>query len=167
MKKIAIAVTLAAGLGLGSLAGVQAALPKPPAKSDAEKAAEAEKAAAAKAKEADLNNKAMDKAVAKQLLAQAGFPQARFLAFREDEVGPGTAGRCAAELHGVEELHLDPAARLGFHFLRPGNERAGRYGGLRRQHLVQAQGHHLLGRGLPGQACQGDSAKGQQGGAAF
>ena len=64
MKKIAIALTLAAGLGLGSLAGVQAALPKPPAKTDAEKAAEAEKAAAAKAKEADLNNKAMDKAVA-------------------------------------------------------------------------------------------------------
>lgn len=64
MKKIAIAVTLAAGLGLGSLAGVQAALPKPPAKSDAEKAAEAEKAAAAKAKEAELNAKAQDKAVA-------------------------------------------------------------------------------------------------------
>jgi hypothetical protein len=64
MKKIAIAVTLAAGLGLGSLAGVQAALPKPPAKSDAEKAAEAEKATAAKAKEAELNAKAHDKAVA-------------------------------------------------------------------------------------------------------
>jgi len=64
MRKIAIAVTLAAGLGLGSLAGVQAALPKAPAKSDAEKAAEAEKAAAAKAKAAELNNKAMDKAVA-------------------------------------------------------------------------------------------------------
>lgn len=64
MKKIAIAVTLVAGLGLGSLAGVQAALPKPPAKSDAEKAAEAEKAAAAKAKEAEANGKAMDKAVA-------------------------------------------------------------------------------------------------------
>ena len=64
MKNIAIAVMLAAGLGFGSLAGVQAALPKPPAKSDAEKAAEAEKAAAAKAKEAEANNKAMDKAVA-------------------------------------------------------------------------------------------------------
>ncbi len=64
MKKLAIAVTLAAGLGIGSLAGVQAALPKPPAKSDAEKAAETEKAAAAKAKEAELNNKAMDRAVA-------------------------------------------------------------------------------------------------------
>ena len=64
MRKLAIAITLAAGLGVGSLAAVNAALPKPPAKSDAEKAAEAEKAAAAKAKETELNNKAMDKAVA-------------------------------------------------------------------------------------------------------
>jgi hypothetical protein len=43
---------------------VQAKLPPAPAKSDAEKAAEAEKAAAAKAKEAELNNKYIDKAVA-------------------------------------------------------------------------------------------------------
>ena len=64
MKKLAIAVTLAAGLGIGSLAGVHAKLPPAPPKSDADKAAEAEKAAAAKAKEAELNNKAMDKAVA-------------------------------------------------------------------------------------------------------
>jgi hypothetical protein len=64
MKKLAIAVTLAAGLGIGSLAAVQAALPKPPAKSDADKAIEAEKAAAAKAKEAAENTKAQDKAVA-------------------------------------------------------------------------------------------------------
>ena len=64
MRKLAIAVTLAAGLGIGSFVAVQAALPKPPAKSDAEKASEAEKAAAAKAKEGELNNKAMDKAVA-------------------------------------------------------------------------------------------------------
>jgi hypothetical protein len=64
MKKLAIAIALAAGLGIGSLAGVDAALPKPPAKSDAEKAAEAEKAAAAKAKEAAENAKAQDKAVA-------------------------------------------------------------------------------------------------------
>jgi hypothetical protein len=64
MKKLAIAVTLAAGLGIGSLAGVQAKLPPAPPKSEADKAAEAEKAAAAKAKEAELNNKAMDKAVA-------------------------------------------------------------------------------------------------------
>ena len=64
MKRIAIAAALAAGLGFGSLAGVNAALPAPPAKSDAEKAAEAEKAAAAKAKEADELAKAQDKAVA-------------------------------------------------------------------------------------------------------
>jgi hypothetical protein len=64
MKKFAIAVTLAAGLGIGSLAAVQAKLPPAPPKSDAEKAAEAEKAAATKAKEAEDNNKAMDKAVA-------------------------------------------------------------------------------------------------------
>ncbi len=64
MKRIAIAVALAAGLGIGSLAGVNAALPKPPAKTDAEKAAEAEKAAATKAKEGELNAKAQDKAVA-------------------------------------------------------------------------------------------------------
>ena len=64
MKKLAIAITLAAGLGIGSLAGVNAALPKPPAKSDAEKAAEAEKAAATKAKEAEQNTKAQEKSVA-------------------------------------------------------------------------------------------------------
>jgi len=64
MRKIAIAAALAAGLGLGSLAGVNAALPKPPAKTDAEKAAEAEKAAAAKAKEGEENARAQDRAVA-------------------------------------------------------------------------------------------------------
>jgi len=64
MKKLSIAIALVAGLGIGSLAGVNAALPKPPAKTDAEKAAEAEKAAAAKAKEGELNAKAQDKAVA-------------------------------------------------------------------------------------------------------
>lgn len=62
--KTLIALTLAAGLGIGSLAAVQAKLPPAPAKSDAEKAAEADKAAAAKAKEAELNNKYQDKAVA-------------------------------------------------------------------------------------------------------
>jgi hypothetical protein len=64
MKKLWIAATLAAGLAIGSLASVQAKLPPAPAKTDAEKAAEAEKAAAAKAKEAELNAKAQDKAVA-------------------------------------------------------------------------------------------------------
>jgi hypothetical protein len=64
MKRFVIAAAMAAGLGLGSLAGVNAALPKPPAKSDAEKSAEADKAAAAKAKEGADNAKAQDKAVA-------------------------------------------------------------------------------------------------------
>jgi len=64
MKKLWIAATLAAGLAIGSLASVQAKLPPAPAKTDAEKTAEAEKAAAAKAKEGELNGKAMDKAVA-------------------------------------------------------------------------------------------------------
>ena len=58
MRKLHIAALVAAGLAIGSLAGVHAALPKPPAKTDAEKAA------AAKAKEAELNAKAQDKAVA-------------------------------------------------------------------------------------------------------
>lgn len=64
MKKLWIAIALAAGLGIGSFAGVQAKLPALPAKSDAEKTAEAEKAAAAKAKEGELNAKYQDKAVA-------------------------------------------------------------------------------------------------------
>jgi len=64
MNKLAIAVTLAAGLGFGSLAGVQAKLPPAPAMSDADKAAKAAKDAATKAKEGELNSKAQDKAVA-------------------------------------------------------------------------------------------------------
>lgn len=64
MKKIAIAATLAAGLGIGSLAGVQAKLPPAPPMSDADKAAKATKDAAAKAKGAADLDKARDKAVA-------------------------------------------------------------------------------------------------------
>ena len=64
MKKFAIAITLAAGLGIGSLAAVHAKLPPAPPKSDAEKAVDTEKATAAKAKEAEQNTKAQDKAVA-------------------------------------------------------------------------------------------------------
>ena len=59
-----ILATLAAGLAAGLIAAAHAKLPPPPAKSDAEKAAEAEKAAAAKAKDADQLGKAQDKAVA-------------------------------------------------------------------------------------------------------
>ena len=63
MKKTIISA-LAAGLVIGSLAGVHAKLPAAPAKSDAEKAAEAEKAAAAKAKDAHDLGQAQDRAVA-------------------------------------------------------------------------------------------------------
>jgi hypothetical protein len=61
MKKI-VAV-LAAGALMGALAA-QAKLPAPKPKSDAEKAAEADKAAAQKAKDASDLAKAQDKAVA-------------------------------------------------------------------------------------------------------
>ena len=64
MKKFAIAVTLAAGLGIGSLAGVQAKLPAAAPMSDADKAAKAAKDAASKAKDAADLDKARDKAVA-------------------------------------------------------------------------------------------------------
>jgi hypothetical protein len=66
MKHLRIFAALLGGLIIGAVAlsGVHAKLPPPPAKSDAEKAAEADKAAAAKAKEAELNTKAQDKAVA-------------------------------------------------------------------------------------------------------
>jgi len=61
MKRI-LAV-LAAGALLGALAA-QAKLPPPPPKSDTEKAAEADKAAATKAKEAADLAKAQDRVVA-------------------------------------------------------------------------------------------------------
>lgn len=62
MKKT-IAVLLG-GLLIGVFAATHAKLPPPPAKTDAEKSAEAEKAAAAKAKDAADLGKAHDRAVA-------------------------------------------------------------------------------------------------------
>lgn len=62
MKRI-IAV-LVSGLMIGTFAVSHAKLPASPAKSDAEKKAEADKAAAAKAKDAELLSKAQDRAVA-------------------------------------------------------------------------------------------------------
>ena len=62
MKKLLAA--LAAGAFIGAFAASHAKLPPPPPKSDAEKAAEAEKAAASKAKDAEQLGKAQDKAVA-------------------------------------------------------------------------------------------------------
>jgi len=54
---------LAAGLMLGAFAATQAKLPPPPPKTDAEKAAEAQKAAATKEKDAADLAKAQDRAV--------------------------------------------------------------------------------------------------------
>lgn len=62
MKRILLA--LAGGLMIGAIAATHAKLPAPPPKSDAEKAAEAQKAAAAKAKDAELLGKAQDRVVA-------------------------------------------------------------------------------------------------------
>jgi hypothetical protein len=60
----AILAALAAGLLAGAMIASHAKLPAPPPKSDAEKAAEAEKAAAQKAKDGADLAKAQDKAVA-------------------------------------------------------------------------------------------------------
>ncbi len=57
-------LALIGGALIGAYAASHAKLPAPPPKSDAEKAAEAEKAAAAKAKDAELLGKYQDKAVA-------------------------------------------------------------------------------------------------------
>ena len=62
MKRILMA--LLGGLLIGAFAAGHAKLPAPPAKSEAEKKAEADKAAASKAKDAELLGKAQDKAVA-------------------------------------------------------------------------------------------------------
>jgi gas vesicle protein len=61
MKKILLAV--AGGLMIGAIAASHAKLPAAPPKSDAQKAAEADKAAAAKAKEGADLDKARDRAV--------------------------------------------------------------------------------------------------------
>ena len=59
-----IIAVLIAGAFAGVFAASHAKLPAAPPKSDAEKKADADKAAAAKAKDAEQLNKAMDKAVA-------------------------------------------------------------------------------------------------------
>ena len=60
----AIIAAVAAGLLIGGIVASHAKLPAPPPKSDADKAAEAQKAAATKAKDAEMLGKAQDKAVA-------------------------------------------------------------------------------------------------------
>jgi hypothetical protein len=59
-----ILAALVGGLMIGAFAASHARLPAAAPKSDAEKKAEADKAAATKAKDAELNGKAQDKAVA-------------------------------------------------------------------------------------------------------
>jgi hypothetical protein len=59
-----ILAVLAAGLAAGFIAVSHAKLPAAPAKSDAEKKADVDKAAAAKAKDAESLGKAQDRAVA-------------------------------------------------------------------------------------------------------
>ena len=70
MKKALLAVF--AGLALGSFVAAQATLPPPPPKSDAEKKAEADKAAATKAKAGADLAKAQDRAVANYKRNHAG-----------------------------------------------------------------------------------------------
>jgi gas vesicle protein len=76
MKKIVAAIL--GGLLIGAFAASHAKLPPAPAKSEEQKKAEADKAAATKAKEAELLNKAMDKAAAnykKNKAASMGAPK--------------------------------------------------------------------------------------------
>jgi gas vesicle protein len=76
MKKIVAAIL--GGLLIGAFAASHAKLPPAPPKSEEQKKAEADKAAATKAKEAELLNKAMDKAAAnykKNKAASMGAPK--------------------------------------------------------------------------------------------
>ncbi len=67
---------LLGGLLIGAFAATQAKLPPPPAKSEAEKNAEAEKAAATKAKDAEALGKAQDRAVANYKKQKGGASMA-------------------------------------------------------------------------------------------
>jgi hypothetical protein len=70
MKRILMA--LLGGLLIGAFAAGHAKLPAPPAKSEAEKKAEADKAAASKAKDGELLGKAQEKAVANYKKGKGG-----------------------------------------------------------------------------------------------
>jgi hypothetical protein len=74
MKRILL--VLAAGLAAGVIAASHAKLPAAPAKSDAEKKAEADKAAASKAKDAESLGKAQDKVVAHYKKTKGGASMA-------------------------------------------------------------------------------------------
>ena len=71
MKRIV--TVLMAGLFIGAIGASYAKLPPAPAKSDAEKKADADKAAAAKAKDAADLTKAQDKAAANYKKNQAAM----------------------------------------------------------------------------------------------
>ncbi|HEX6528206.1 MAG TPA: hypothetical protein VF004_00210 [Burkholderiales bacterium] len=74
MKRIL--TVLMAGLFVGAIGASYAKLPPAPAKSDAEKKAEADKAAAAKAKDAADLGKAQDRAVANYKKSKGGASMA-------------------------------------------------------------------------------------------
>jgi hypothetical protein len=74
MKKTIAAML--GGLLIGVFAATHAKLPPPPAKSDAEKKVEADKAAATKAKDAEALGKAQDKAVANYKKQKGGASMA-------------------------------------------------------------------------------------------
>jgi len=69
-------IVLMAGLFAGFIAASHAKLPAAPAKSEAEKQAEADKAAATKAKEAEELGKAQDRAVANYKKTKGGASMA-------------------------------------------------------------------------------------------
>ena len=68
---------LAAGMMIGAIAASHARLPAAPAKTDAEKAAEAEKASATKAQEAAELARAQDRAVANYMKHKGASMDAR------------------------------------------------------------------------------------------
>jgi hypothetical protein len=74
MKKTIAAML--GGLLIGVFAATHAKLPPPPAKSDAEKKVEADKAAATKAKDAEALGKAQDRAVANYKKQKGGASMA-------------------------------------------------------------------------------------------
>jgi hypothetical protein len=82
-----ILAVLAGGLMIGAIAASHAKLPATPPKSDSQKSAEAEKAAAAKAKDAEQLNKAQDKAAANHKKGKAPAVEARKKAPEESKVG--------------------------------------------------------------------------------
>jgi hypothetical protein len=95
MKKV-LAVLLA-GLLIGAFAASHAELPAVPPKSDAEKTADAQKTAAAKAKDTDLLNKAQEKAVANYRKDKGTSMDTRKKAVAESKPGLNAPNRRGAD----------------------------------------------------------------------